>query len=150
MDEALGSTDIRICVYYRRKTDTTCDYQIEIASRGAEPRDFGPRAACGVLLIGLSTFEIVHGIPSEILPQDYSDCVVVDTETQKIYGTDESAEATKQIATTAFSILASRLGIDVETQPLTRGDAVEFISAAIRGLGGTDLESMVNARGGQA
>lgn len=151
MDEAAPtSTDIRICVYYRRKTDTTSDYQIEIASKGPEPKDFGTPAACGILLIGLSTFEIVHGMPSEVLPQDYPDCVVVDTETQKIYSTDASAETAKQIATTAFSILASRLGIDVETQPLTRGDAVQFISAAIRSLGGTDLESMVNAKGGQA
>ena len=59
-------TDVRICVYYRRGDAETCDYQIDIACKGAEPQDLGVRAACGILLIALSVFSVTLDVPADV------------------------------------------------------------------------------------
>jgi hypothetical protein len=144
-------TDVRICVYYRRGDAETCDYQIDIACKGAEPQDLGVRAACGILLIALSIFSVTLDVPADVvppLPERFSHYVLIDTEAQRIYTSESTAVAASQIASTVFSMFASQIGVCVD--PLAKLDAVSFISEAIRSLGGTDLESMINSTGGQA
>jgi hypothetical protein len=140
-------THVRICICHRKADEESSDFHILLSCKGRESDNFSTRAACGILLIGLTAFEAIEGFPLDTVPEGFSNYVMVDTESQKIYFTGD-AERVKPIVSMALATLASQIG--VETDPMPRHEIIGFISEAIRSLGGIDLESMVNARGGQA